>query len=397
MFHLYGLIIGVAAAIGFLLSEKKARQYGVSEEVFWSAALWIGVGGVIGARAYHVWTDFQLYRFHLIDVLRIWNGGLSIIGAVIGGCIAAAIFLRWKKPQHFSLLKMFDIAVFGLPFAQAIGRLGNFVNQELYGLPSNLPWAIYIHPQHRLPGFEQFSRFHPLFAYEMVATVAFGIFIWWWDARHPSSRSGQYFWWYLLYYSAVRFLLDFLRIDKALFLGTALGLNQVVLLLVVIFVLLRKKIWSKKFLFLALGASVFFAACQKTPSQIPSHFSDHQKITITLHDRQLTFEVVTTPASWTQGLSDRTTLGSDGMLFLLPNKAIQQFWMKGMKFGLDFLWINDFQVADVTKNIPPPFPSIPDGDLPVYAPSMLVNMVLEMNAGAVEKYGIVPGDRIKFQ
>lgn len=161
--------------------------------------------------------------------------------------------------------------------------------------------------------------------------------------------------------------------------------------------LFRQKFWSKKFLFLALSASIFFAACQKTPSQTSSHFSDHQKISVTLHGQPLTFEVVTTPASWTQGLSDRTSLGSDGMLFLLPNKAIQQFWMKDMKFGLDFLWLNDFQVAEVTKNIPPPFASIPDADLPVYAPHVQVNMVLEMNAGAVEKYGIQVGDRVEFR
>ena len=130
-----------------------------------------------------------------------------------------------------------DIIIFGLPLGQAIGRLGNYFNQELYGLPTSLPWGIFIDVQHRIASYTHVERFHPLFAYEMIFTAAFGIGLWMYSLRVKKPikiGSGFYFLVYVLYYCFVRFCLDFLRIDKTYFLGTSLGLNQVILILLML-------------------------------------------------------------------------------------------------------------------------------------------------------------------
>jgi phosphatidylglycerol:prolipoprotein diacylglycerol transferase len=165
----------------------------------------------------------------LVVIFQVWQGGLSIIGGILGGTIAA--FLYQKIHHSIPVLKIFDLAVLGLPFAQAVGRLGNFVNQELYGFPTRLPWAIFIDPAHRYPLYQNEGFYHPLFAYEMIGLLLLGGCLWQ-KEKHKEwlVGSGKYFFVYLLFYTFFRFCLDFLRIDKTLLSGTSLGLNQVVLL-----------------------------------------------------------------------------------------------------------------------------------------------------------------------
>src|SRR5260221_94425 len=149
-FHYYGFIIGIAIWIAFLLIEKKTVEAGVDNKTFWRITGWGLLGGLLGARLYHVATDFHLYQHNLMGISQVWKGGLSIIGAVIGAALCIFVYLRIQKKHKVSWLTIADCAAFGLPFGQAIGRLGNYINQELYGPPSNLPWAIYIDPAHRL-------------------------------------------------------------------------------------------------------------------------------------------------------------------------------------------------------------------------------------------------------
>lgn len=233
-FQLYGLIVGIAAATGLLLMEFQAKKEDIDQDRFWQY-IWVSlIGVVIGARLWHVATDFHLYQNNLIEAFYIWQGGMSILGAVLGGGLAAWL-LNFILPEEkrVSLKLLADISVFGLPIAQAIGRWGNFVNQELYGWPTSLPWGIFIAPENRVPGFEQYEMFHPLFAYEMLVTGLFGGAIWWlWYRssvpKHMAIGTGRLFGWYVLYYSAARFILDFLRIEKASWSG--LGINQWILI-----------------------------------------------------------------------------------------------------------------------------------------------------------------------
>ena len=253
-FHAYGLILAAAMLVGILLAEHKANQVGVSEQDFWSSLWWVLIGGIIGARVWHVVTDLQFYLHDSFGIFAIWRGGLSILGAIVGGAVAIVIphkvagslvNQRSRISSGMTLKMSLDLSVFGLPFAQAIGRLGNFVNQELYGLPTNLPWGIYIEPAHRTSEFNIYNYYHPLFAYEGLLMLVFGILVW--KLRDLETKklksglsslvsqffslgSGAYFLMYLIYYSIVRFLLDFLRVYHQPFLNTGLTRNQVIIL-----------------------------------------------------------------------------------------------------------------------------------------------------------------------
>ena len=252
-FHLYGFIIAVALITGVLLVEYQAKRVGVSEDEFWPTLWWVLIGGIIGARVWHVLTDLQFYLHDSFGIFAIWRGGLSILGAIVGGAVAIVIphkvagslvNQRSRISSGMTLKMSLDLSVFGLPFAQAIGRLGNFVNQELYGLPTNLPWGIYIEPAHRTSEFITFNYYHPLFAYEGLLMLVFGILVWKLRdletkklksglsplvSQFSSFGSGAYFLMYLIYYSIVRFLLDFLRVYHQLFFNTGLTRNQVII------------------------------------------------------------------------------------------------------------------------------------------------------------------------
>ena len=219
--HLYGVILMVGAVVGATLAHLEARRRGKNPEHVWDGLTWALVGGVIGARLWHILTPPQsmiemgittrYYLTHPLDALAVWKGGLGIPGAVIGGILALWLFTR-KEGLHFPTWA--DIAAPGLALGQAIGRWGNFVNQELYGAPTNLPWAIHIDPGHRLPGFEQYATYHPLFLYESLwnlLNMAALLFL----ARRYADRlrPGDVFLAYLIIYPVGRFFLEFLRLD----------------------------------------------------------------------------------------------------------------------------------------------------------------------------------------
>jgi phosphatidylglycerol:prolipoprotein diacylglycerol transferase len=244
-FHWYGFIIGLAAVSGIWLSSKKAKKYNIPAEQFESALWWGIVSGFIGSRLWHVFTDFSYYSNSLIKILFIWNGGLSIIGGIAGAVIGLFIFSKRKTTSSkLFLLSFLDVAVFGLPVAQMVGRIGNYLNNELYGIPTNLPWGIFIAPEFRTSQYLNSAQFHPLFAYEMICTGIFALALWWCDYKKYNLKigSGLITMSYILYYSVVRFLLDFLRIEKS-YQFWGLGFNQVILLLtsVVFLVVLLSK------------------------------------------------------------------------------------------------------------------------------------------------------------
>lgn len=242
-FNFYGVLVGIAIVTAYFLILLKAKQHQLAEKRVEQLAVVGIISGLLGARLWHVATDFQLYTENWAEILQIWHGGLSIIGAIFGGLLGVWWFSHSKYGEHKVLLHFLDLVPFGLPFAQAIGRLGNYVNQELYGQPTDLPWRLYIPPEFRVSGFEQFEYFHPLFAYEAIVMLGFGSALWWWDRKKKLRvGAGQIFLLYLLCYSSIRFLLDFLRIDTAYKIGGILGINQVVLLVVFVcaFTLLKK-------------------------------------------------------------------------------------------------------------------------------------------------------------
>jgi phosphatidylglycerol:prolipoprotein diacylglycerol transferase len=234
----YGIIVMLGVLAGAFLADRLARRRGENPGVVWDGLIWILVGGLVGARLWHVLTPpasmveqgitTYYYLTHPLEAINVRAGGLGLPGAVVGGTLALFIFARRRK---LNLGVWLDIIAPALALGQAIGRWGNFVNQELYGSPSNLPWAIRIDPEFRLPGYESVQTFHPLFLYESLWNLA-NVFFLIWIGRRFSDRlkDGDVFLVYLITYPIGRFLLEFLRIDASQIAG--INANQTVMVVV---------------------------------------------------------------------------------------------------------------------------------------------------------------------
>lgn len=234
----YGMIIALAILAGTVLIERLAKARGMQVQFIWDSLIWTIVAGVIGARLWHIFTPppssiavgltTQFYLTHPLDALAIWNGGLGIPGAVIGGGLAMCLLAR-RRGEDFAAWA--DVIAPGLALGQAVGRWANYVNQELYGAPTDLPWAISIPPEKRLAGFEQYSTYHPLFLYESLWSLGTVFFLLWIGKRNQDNlKTGDIFLIYLITYPTIRFLLDFLRLDASIVAG--INANQAVMLAV---------------------------------------------------------------------------------------------------------------------------------------------------------------------
>ncbi len=249
-----GLLIALGIAFGALLAALESRRRFHDPEIIYYLFVPVTVGGWLGARLWHVFTpplsSIQLglttthYLSNPLDILAFWVGGFGIPGAIIGGLLS--LWFAARK-EGLSLWELADVLAPGVLLAQSIGRLGNYFNQELYGLPTDLPWAIFIQPEHRLSGFELIEFYHPLFAYEVLLTFI-GVIVLLWLARGTFAdqlKTGDLFLVYLAYYSLVRFLLEVLRLDVALV--NNVNANQVffaVLFMIAAGVLARRRLAS---------------------------------------------------------------------------------------------------------------------------------------------------------
>jgi len=211
--HFYGFFIGMGLILGIWFASKMQLKLSKKDSSYLAynlddLLLWLVIPGIIGARIYHVIDLWGYYSQNLLEIVKIWNGGLGIFGALFGGFIGLCLYNRKIK---YTLLIPLDLIAFALPLAQAIGRIGNFVNQELYGLPTNLPWGIWISPLNRPLEYANINKFHPLFAYEAIANLVLVYMLW--RSSFNKHQGGFYFAYYLIGYSLIRFSLDFLRIN----------------------------------------------------------------------------------------------------------------------------------------------------------------------------------------
>lgn len=233
----YGIILMSGAVAGAFLATREAKRRGYDPEIVWDLFIYLLIGGIIGARVWHILTPSPStgvtaawYLSHPLDALAVWKGGLGIPGAVIGGLIALYFYSR-RTGVNFA--EWTDIGAPGLALGQAIGRWGNFINQELYGAPTDLPWRIFIAPEKRLTGYLNVEYYHPLFLYESLWNLM-NLFLLIWISRRfaGSLKNGDIFLTYLVVYPLGRFLLDFLRLDASLVGG--LNINQTVMAVVVV-------------------------------------------------------------------------------------------------------------------------------------------------------------------
>ena len=218
----YGLFIALGIALATWVGARELARKGYDSALALDALFFVVPLGFIGARLYHVATDYELYADNFFPgVFEVWNGGLGIYGAVIGGFLGALLFARIRGVNPLVLA---DAAAPGLVLAQAIGRWGNYFNQELFGRPSSLPWAIEIAPENRPIGYKDAESFHPTFLYESIWDVLVFITLLFVARRFANRlKNGDVFLLYVCLYSVGRFFVETLRIDQAFLIGDFRG------------------------------------------------------------------------------------------------------------------------------------------------------------------------------
>jgi phosphatidylglycerol:prolipoprotein diacylglycerol transferase len=254
--HFYGVIIMFGAVLAAWLSTVEAKRRGYNPEIVWDVMPWLLILGIIGARIWHILTPpasmvemgitTQYYLTHPLDAINIRAGGLGIPGAVMGGALALWLYTRKK---NLSFASWVDIIAPGLALAQAIGRWGNFINQELYGAPTDLPWAIFIEPRYRLAEFADVAYYHPMFFYEFLwnlMNMALLLIL----GRKLKDKlfRGDLFLIYLMVYPTGRFLLEFIRLDPSNVGG--INANQTLMAVIavvsLIFFILKRTVLKEK-------------------------------------------------------------------------------------------------------------------------------------------------------
>jgi phosphatidylglycerol:prolipoprotein diacylglycerol transferase len=225
----YGVLIMAGVILGLVLAGREAKRQDVSIELIYDLFFYMILSAVVGARLYYVIFSWDLYRNNIREILAFWHGGLAIHGAVMGGIISALIYTRLKG---LSFWLVADICAPSLILGQAIGRWGNFFNQEAFGGPTDLPWGIFIDNAHRPLQYIQQTHFHPTFLYESLWDFCVFLFLLWVRRKRVIMR-GDVFLVYLMLYSLGRFWIEGLRMDSLMFAGFRVA--QVVSLLLVLF------------------------------------------------------------------------------------------------------------------------------------------------------------------
>jgi|SRR3990172_684735 len=219
----YGVLVMLGAVVGAWFAEKEIRRRGENGEVIWDAMVWVLPIGIIGARLWYVINNIlgggTYYKENPIKILYVWEGGLHIFGGFLLGAITLYLFLKRNGLDHWLFLDAIAPATL---LGQALARPANYINQELYGQPTKLPWGIPIEAQHRLPLFSDLSqfpldgtRFHPTFAYEMILNILIVLLLWWISRRYEEEmKPGALFSAWLLLAGLSRTFIEFFRPDQ---------------------------------------------------------------------------------------------------------------------------------------------------------------------------------------
>jgi prolipoprotein diacylglyceryl transferase len=211
-FHAYGIAYVFAVAAAILISRRRWAKAGGDPDLIYEVAMWGFPAGLIGGRIYFdITTPSQITPHKWYGVFEIWQGGLGIWGGIAGGA-AGGLWILYRRLDRDQIRRFMDVAAPGLLVAQAIGRIGNYFNQELFGKPTTLPWGLKIDLAHRPAGFERFATFQPTFLYEIIWNLALAGFLVWLGARRKIRAPGL-FALYVAGYSAFRIFEETLRID----------------------------------------------------------------------------------------------------------------------------------------------------------------------------------------
>jgi phosphatidylglycerol:prolipoprotein diacylglycerol transferase len=207
----YGILMALAIGVGFWLAHRQARAEKLPADDLLRVAQWAVIAGLIGARLYEVLFNWDYYGRYPGKILAVWEGGLAIHGGLIVGPLVGVYLARhWKVP----ILRGLDVAAPSIAIGQAIGRWGNFFNEEAFGRPTDLPWKLYISPPHRPPSFAGDDFFHPTFLYESLWDLGIFLALVWWLRPGLRERPGALFFCYVGLYSVGRFMIESLRLDS---------------------------------------------------------------------------------------------------------------------------------------------------------------------------------------
>ncbi len=210
----YGLLIAIALMAGVSLSQWLATKRRINPELIADVSIWLVLAALPAARIYYVLFNWPVYAAHPERIIAIWEGGIAIHGAILGGLAAMAVFSRLNK---ISLWQLVDVIAPSLILGQAIGRWGNFFNSEAFGRPTDLPWKLYIPPDRRPLGYEGFEYFHPTFLYESLWNLGvFGLLMALF-LRLPNLKPGTISCVYAVAYSLGRVWIEGLRTDSLMF------------------------------------------------------------------------------------------------------------------------------------------------------------------------------------
>ncbi len=227
----YGVLMVAGILTATTIASTYLRRRGEDSDNLWDMLLWIVVPGFVGARLYYVFVQsprtaagIGRYLSDPIEILQFWKGGIHIFGGFLAGSLALWLYTRWRK---LPTLVYLDAIALGLPLGQAIGRWGNFINQELYGPPTTLPWGLRIDARHRIPpyndptAYPDETLFQPLFLYESLWNFA-GFWVLWGLSRRFERQlePGDILLGYCIWYPLGRFFIEFLRADSWFFPGT---------------------------------------------------------------------------------------------------------------------------------------------------------------------------------
>lgn len=232
------MFLGMLAACFVIFKEAKHRD--INEDFLVNLAFNTIIFGIIGARLYYVLFNLPYYLAHPVEIFEIWNGGLAIHGGILVGLITLIIYC---KRHNQDIMKILDIVVVGIIIGQAIGRWGNFFNSEAFGIPTNLPWKLYIAPQYRPIPFTENEYFHPTFLYEsildlIIFAVLFQL------TKQGAKKDGNIALYYLLMYSIGRIFVEHLRIDSVCYIlgyPVAMVISAGIIVLVSIILILNNR------------------------------------------------------------------------------------------------------------------------------------------------------------
>jgi phosphatidylglycerol---prolipoprotein diacylglyceryl transferase len=207
----YGILMATAILVGFWLAHRRALQEGLPADQLVRAAQWAVVAGLVGARLYEVVFNWDYYGRYPGKIIAVWEGGLAMHGGlIVGPLVGAWLASRWGVP----VLRALDVIAPSMILGQAIGRWGNFFNEEAFGAPTDLPWKLYISPSHRPIEFRQADFFHPTFLYESLWNLLVFALLVRWIRPRLGRYPGAVFFAYIGLYSVGRFAIESVRLDS---------------------------------------------------------------------------------------------------------------------------------------------------------------------------------------